>query len=646
MVEEVHRHALQQVLNSEQYSSADSSPLRLSHPLPYRIAPRLVAGFAILSFALILVFNNVPLVAATFPEHDLYFSRYPGRYNLPMRLFIVSFCIAFAFSIDARWSVRARFCLDLTLAQILFFGTLDLSNVLANKLFGLQISLPSIGLASALGGMLIFVFRILRCADMPARSDSPMNIRFKIGSLLTLMLAISVAGATSIWVDYYDTQLVRDMRGLGLIGGVNVGIFLFLPLLNLLLNLVAAFQKVYRRTPSFAPDVTAILPAYNEAHVIASSIAALDTAAANYRGKVTLLVVDNNSTDLTRSVASSAFATAKHLNCTLLEAPERGKAHALNRGLDAVETDYFARVDSDTILEPEALSRAFSHFGRKHVGVVGGLAVPPGGGPFDGAREIESLLKMGYDQVAFGAADCIIGIPGMFACYDTQAARQAGGFAHGINGEDTDMSVRIGENGYRLIADPTVIYLSEVPRTFAHMREQRHRWFRSLFHVTSRNRQFLEFRRFSVRGAVVLPFMLTNTARRAMAFPLLIFAINFLVLHPDERSTIQAVSVLALLLGTPMVNSLIAVLVNFRLSTVKNVPSYLLFRMLRAYLTLEALLSMNYTTYSARGWMPWLRRKEASPPPAAVPPSPAPGPDGQASASPATDDPAEKTSIR
>jgi len=600
MVKETYRDALRRSLDPVQFASADSAPPRLSHPLPHTVAAQLVAVFAILSFALVVLFNRVPAVIDFFPERDAYFSRYDGANSIPIRLFVISFCIAFASSIDARWSVRLRFGLDLLLPILLSFALFDLCNAFMRTAYGFRISLLAIGIASGLLGMLIFSLRLIACADMPDRSDSPQGIRFKVGSLLTVLAAVMVAAGLSLWIGGLDLPIVRQMRDIALLGGVSVGVFLFIPLLFFLLNVGAAIQSLYRETPAFAPDVTVILPAYNEAHAIGAAVGALDTVAARYGGQVTLLVVDNNSTDATQAAAREAFSRAKTLHCELLEERRGGKAYALNRGLAAVETDFFARVDADTIMEPDSFRRAFSHFGRSHVGAVGGIALPPGGGPFDGVREIEIVLKQGYDQVALGAADCIVGIPGMFACYRTAAARQVGGFAEAMNGEDTDMSLRIGEDGYRLVIDPFVLFLSEVPRTYAHLREQRLRWFRSILHVSARNRRLLDVSTFSVRGAVVLPFMLVNIARRAMAVPLLLFATNFLVLHPNPDSTIRTASVIALIFGAQTINAIIAVIINFRYETLWRLPAYLVFRTVRSYLTLEAMLSVNYSAYSER----------------------------------------------
>jgi cellulose synthase/poly-beta-1,6-N-acetylglucosamine synthase-like glycosyltransferase len=199
-----------------------------------------------------------------------------------------------------------------------------------------------------------------------------------------------------------------------------------------------------------------------------------------------------------------------------------------------------------------------------------------------------------------GAADAIIGIPGMFACYQTGAVREVGGFCPDINGEDSDVALRIGEAGYRLIIDADLPFTSEVPRSFAHLREERLRWYRSIYHVVARNRRLLLITTPSVRGHIVLPFLLMNSGRRAMGWPLLLFAINFLLLAPDPESSLRVSSLLAILMGAPLLNAIIAILVNLRPWGLLQLPAYIGFRMLRYYFTLEALLSMTYERFAGQ----------------------------------------------
>ncbi len=312
-------------------------------------------------------------------------------------------------------------------------------------------------------------------------------------------------------------------------------------------------------------------------------------------------MIDNNSTDNTREVIAAALAETRKLVGRLIVETTRGKAHALSRGVAETETDYVIRIDADTQISPDAVWRIMRHFRDEHVGAAGGFALSPGGGMFDKARQLEVILKVGLDQVAYGAADCIFGIPGMFAAYRTKAIRGVGGFAHGMNGEDTDVAVRIGESGYRLVIDPTATFVSEVPRTIAHMREQRHRWFRSIFHVSARNHDYFRFSDFTVRSKLMMPYMLLNTARRAVALPFLLFGFAFLFIAPDPRSAIAMEAVLAFILGAPLIMVVFATLVMLRFQDLLGLPHYLLFRLFRSYLTLESMLSITYDSFSRRG---------------------------------------------
>jgi cellulose synthase/poly-beta-1,6-N-acetylglucosamine synthase-like glycosyltransferase len=341
--------------------------------------------------------------------------------------------------------------------------------------------------------------------------------------------------------------------------------------------------------------VTVIIPAHNEAHILPHTLAALEKAAAQYDGAVHVLVLDNCSTDGTAQMAARTFAEMPHLHGRVVDVPVPGKSNALNAGIGLTATEIVIRIDADTQVSPAAVWRAVRHFWRGDVGVVGGLPIAPGTGKFDRARNLETLLKHGYYQVAYGAVDAIVGVPGMFAVYRTEAVRDAGGFTSGMNGEDTDMSLRIGEMGFRIVGDPTVTYVSEVPASWKHLREQRMRWFRSVYHVSSRNRDYLDGWMPSVRGKIILPFMLLNSGRRAMTVPLVIFGVlyYFAGFNPLSPLTIQAV--VAVVLGAPALMAAFAALANGRIGALIGLPEYVVFRLVRSYLTLESVLSIAFS---------------------------------------------------
>ena len=186
----------------------------------------------------------------------------------------------------------------------------------------------------------------------------------------------------------------------------------------------------------------------------------------------------------------------------------------------------------------------------------------------------------------------------MFTAYRKEALNRAGPMVQGMNGEDTDICVRISGAGYRTVADPTAVYHSETPSSYEHLREQRVRWFRSIYHVTAHNRGVL-FDRRSMTGTFVLPFQLFNAARRAMLAPLLLFVLLAEVVFRATFNNLMWQPIVATVLGMPMVIAVLVCLL-MRPRALLYVPAYLCFRVLRSYFTLAAALSLRFPPLEPR----------------------------------------------
>ena len=166
-----------------------------------------------------------------------------------------------------------------------------------------------------------------------------------------------------------------------------------------------------------------------------------------------------------------------------------------------------------------------------------------------------------------------------------------------MNGEDTDISLRIGELGYKSVVDPRIRYISEVPSAYAHMREQRMRWFRSIYHISSRCRDLIYSDWVSIRGKLMLPYMLVNSARRAMLVPLICFGLIEYTVAFNPDSPIIWQSILAVFLGAPTLMAIAATLLNAMPRGLICLPEYLVFRIIRSYFTLESMMSITLSRH-------------------------------------------------
>ena len=383
---------------------------------------------------------------------------------------------------------------------------------------------------------------------------------------------------------------------------------MFLLVLFAQLYLMANLERPRRARPGFKAPLSVVVPAYNEQYDIGQSIQQIDIAAAHYKEAVEVIVVDNGSSDATAEIARGVLATCKAIEGRVISVEEPGKAHALNEGVLQARHEFIVRIDADTLVEEDTLTLAMENFADPRTGAVGGIPFPPGGAKFDPGRLIEVILKHGYYSVALGGIAGLVGIPGMFIIYRASALREVGKFAYAMNGEDTDISLRIAEAGYRTLIDRRVHVISAVPITFAHLREQRLRWFRSVYHVSARAHSLISAPNFSIRGKLVLPYMLLNTGRRAMMLPLVAFGLLEILVSSGSAALPTWQAAAAVLIGSPMIAAVIAIIVNAQFRAVLALPPYVLFRALRSWYTLESALSIPITSASTRiqiGRDPW-----------------------------------------
>ena len=99
---------------------------------------------------------------------------------------------------------------------------------------------------------------------------------------------------------------------------------------------------------------------------------------------------------------------------------------------------------------------------------------------------MEVLYSVAFLRVGQSSVDATLVMPGNMSAYRGDVVRRLG-FGIGFNGEDTDMAVRLGRTGLRIVTDLNVRFYPEVPATLGQLREQRQRWTRGILCVAARN---------------------------------------------------------------------------------------------------------------------------------------------------------------
>lgn len=579
----------------DHYRSVDSAPADYAIDRPSSGTNGFLVTFAGVSIIALCVRTLLIHVGGfdALPRDLVVFAQDRGTVVFPLRIFLVLFFLTYA--LHAYSNLWRRFALGFSLLgkYAIFCFVIDALTWLLHDAGVVSISVYGAQMLSGLVALGIFPHTVLRHAQLPPQGPLPRVRRVPPKAFFTLVgcLALAIAGAAIALHIFYGA--VETLKGWAILGGIGAGVFLVQQLLAASTALFGVHALKKSRNHGFSPPTAVLVPAHNEAHGIAATINAVDTAAKTYPGRIRVYVVNNASTDATAEVACDAISECAHITGEVLNCSTPGKAIALNMGIEHITEEFVARIDADTVLGANCLDTAMRHFADSEVGCVGGIPMPLEEKTWiDKCRLIEVYMRHGFFQVSLDGYQGVMGIPGMFAVYRRSQVLRVGGMVQGMNGEDTDICMRLTAAGFRSVADPQAVYYSETPVTYAHLREQRTRWFRSIYHLSARNRAILLDRR-TIVGTFVLPFNLVNAARRAMLAPLIIFAVIAGVAFQSTFTTMQWQPVVATLLGMSMIVTVVVCLV-WRPNSVKYIPLYLCFRLLRSYFTLTSTLSLIY----------------------------------------------------
>ncbi len=453
---------------------------------------------------------------------------------------------------------------------------------------------PVGGIAAGVAGLLAIVISIFARYRLPGGVKVSRQIPASSGLILMLAACLVTALAATMLFAWAQREYFPDLH-LRFIGGLDSELVIFLLALVGLLYLAAALERDKKPTAGPTLSVAFLIPAFNEAHEIAATIRSIDEAAANYEGRCKLYVVDNGSRDGTSEAAAEAIGKSRALEGIVLRCWAPGKSHALNLGLSFVIEDVVVRIDADTLVSPTLLQNIVPWYWDPSVGGVSGLPLPKRSTTprwLYPLRSIEVHYGAAFLRVAQTAADGVMVMPGLIASYRRRVIQELGGFAERINGEDADITMRIGRLGYRIITDPAVEVYTEVPADLGHLREQRQRWTRGLFHMAGRNMSMIWMRQ-GARGVWILPWSIFNGSRRSLMIPILICALTVELLDASVLS-LREISVIAgFIVGLQLIVIAAILIAHRRFSVLPFVPAYLIFRMFRAYVAFETLLTLR-----------------------------------------------------
>jgi cellulose synthase/poly-beta-1,6-N-acetylglucosamine synthase-like glycosyltransferase len=298
-----------------------------------------------------------------------------------------------------------------------------------------------------------------------------------------------------------------------------------------------------------APSISLIAPAYNESSTIITSLRAL--LGLNYPS-LEIVVVNDGSTDDTLPILREHFGlvavhpiyhkridtrpvrglfySSTYPNLVVVDKENGRKADALNAGINLANGDLVCAIDTDTLIESDALQRMVRPFLRRDdvLAVGGTIRIVNGsiirGGRVDEARVptsplaalqvVEYLRAFLFGRLGWNRLGGNLIVSGAFGLFRRDAILAAGGYLHATIGEDMELILRLRRHAYeeggpgRVDFVPDPVGWTEAPERLRSLAGQRDRWHRGLADVLWRHRRVLLNPRYGAMGLVSYPYFL------------------------------------------------------------------------------------------------------------------------------------------
>ena len=360
-----------------------------------------------------------------------------------------------------------------------------------------------------------------------------------VGSPLILYLAARYRVRASVfhtmWAQPFGRSLIAT-------GGTYAGLSIVWSAWRLLLALV------YRPTPlaewADLPRITVIVPVFNEAALITRTLRHL-TRARYPVDLLEIIVVDDGSTDESWSQIQRAAAADPRIR-PLRFAKNRGKRQALCAGFRIASGQLWVTVDSDSLIEPDALRAIVSPMVQDaSIGAVAGSVrvLNKADGLIPRMLDVRYVMTFDFKRAAQSMMDggSVLCVAGALAAYRRAAVephlerwlQQTWLGRPARAGEDHAMTNVVLSAGFKVRFQRTAVVHTQSPTTYRGVAQMFLRWGRSNVretvqlgsHLLRRRRQLyrpaMTLNYLMGASGLVLPYVFLATAlAMAMIWPM------------------------------------------------------------------------------------------------------------------------------
>jgi cellulose synthase/poly-beta-1,6-N-acetylglucosamine synthase-like glycosyltransferase len=135
-------------------------------------------------------------------------------------------------------------------------------------------------------------------------------------------------------------------------------------------------------------------------------------------------------------------------------------------------------VDGDTVFEPGTVRALIQPFSDSRVGAVSGnTKIVNRGGVLGAWQHIEYVVGFNLDRRLFDVAECMPTVPGAIGAFRREVLRRLGGVGDDTLAEDTDLTMAVCRDGWRVVYQDDAVAWTEAPASIGALWRQRYRWY-------------------------------------------------------------------------------------------------------------------------------------------------------------------------
>ena len=321
-----------------------------------------------------------------------------------------------------------------------------------------------------------------RLIPLPLVSWERLDLAIKI--LIPLLLLVLVVLALECGSFRVYLELLQRQTYTSFLPALGAAYTLLMLLLQGLRTALWAIYQPYPMSAAPLPSLTVVIPAYNEGKMV--EMALYSVAQADYpRDLLEIICVDDGSTDDTWGYIEQARKRFQLIK-TIRFPENRGKKAALCAGFQAARGEVLVTVDSDSVIEPEALRHLVAPFQEDDTigAVAGNVKVYNRHQSFMGKMQGVRFVNLDFLRASQSLYKTVICTPGSLSAYRRSALMPnleawlhqtfLGAPCH--HSEDRALTNFILKSGYYSYYQRSAVVYTLVPETYAGVCRMYLRW--------------------------------------------------------------------------------------------------------------------------------------------------------------------------